>query len=139
MVASQVGPKGNLLFPRTDIHSLNVLVAVTLNFVMTLFPVEPDLFRGHYLPDALALFVQLNLQESESVIGGSAASIELNERHIASRYQGDHRFRALLPLSRYCNLVARSADRIDPPHVLLLQRAAKSVWTLIFRISVPHF
>src|SRR5215831_15604767 len=125
--------KVNRLFPGTDIDSLKILVSVALNFVITLLPVEPDLGCGHYLPGARALFGQLNLQESEWVISGSTALVELNERHSASRHHGDHRIRALLPLSRYRNLVARSAGRINPPHVLLLQRAAKRVLTLLLQ------
>ena len=116
---------------RPNVGRLDVLVAETLDFVVSFFLIEADLSRSHDLTGPLIRGVKLHLKITERVIGGAAAAIEVDKRHFASPNDGDDRVWAFLTFASDGDLIAGGTDCIDAALILFFQGAAKGVGSLI--------
>ena len=74
---------------RSDVGSLDVLVAEALDFVLSLFLIEADPGGGHDLTSALTVGIEFHLKITERVVGGapivSRSSLEWSRAARATR------------------------------------------------------
>src|SRR5689334_3571757 len=76
---------------RSDVGSLDVLVAEAFDFVLSLFLIEADLGRSHDLTGALVGGVELHLKKAERVVPTAPVVIKLHKRHGTSSNNRDDR------------------------------------------------
>ena len=122
-------PGDGRLFHGTDVGGLDVLVAKTLNFVLSLLLIKADLGGGHDLTGALALVVKLHLKISEGVVTAAPASGKLEKRHGAGGNDGNDGVGALLAFARHSDLIAGGPTA--------LMRPLSSFSKALRRASVP--
>jgi hypothetical protein len=124
--------RGRRLFPWSNVSSLDVLVAVALDFVFPFFLVETNLGSSHDLSGALALGVERYLKKTEGVIGAAATVVEFPETHAAGGNDSNDGVRTVLALAGDGDLIASGTDGVDAALIFLFQSASKSVGPFFF-------
>src|ERR1700735_4353610 len=76
-------------FREPNVCGLDVLIAKTLDYVLSLLLVEFDLCGSHDLARSFAFGIQVELNEAGRIVRASSIVIQLTERHEACRDNGD--------------------------------------------------